>query len=83
MRADPQASLPALAAIEALQCTVAVARSLVEAGRRIDLTGFDRDTATVCTAIALLPPANARPLRPALQALLRDVEGLGTTLPAP
>lgn len=72
----------ALAAIEALHTTLLMARALHEAGRRIDLAGLDAQAASLCTAVALLRPAAARPLRPALVALAREVDGLRTALAA-
>ena len=70
----------ALAAIEALHTTLLMARALHEAGRRTDLVGLDAQAAALCTAVALLPPAAARPLRVALEALAREVDGLHAAL---
>ncbi|WP_203077033.1 hypothetical protein [Falsiroseomonas ponticola] len=64
------------AAIEAMGGTVAVARALVEGGRRVDLEGLDRDAAALCAAVMALSPEDGRRLRPALEALLRQVDGL-------
>jgi hypothetical protein len=64
------------AAIATLEGTVAVARALVEGGRRVDLEGLDRDATSLCAAVLALGPDHARGLRPALEALLRQVEGL-------
>jgi hypothetical protein len=72
-----------LAAIEALHGTVQMAKALVLGGRRIDLAGLDRDAAALCTAVALLPAETSRPLLPALEALVREVEGLAAALPSP
>lgn len=74
---------PALAAIEALHATLLMARALLESGRRIDLAGLDAQAASLCTAVALLPVATARPLRPALEALAREVDGLTAALASP
>ncbi|MDO9709347.1 hypothetical protein [Paracraurococcus lichenis] len=71
------------AAIDSLHGTLVVARALAESGRRIDLAGLDAGAAALCAAIAMLPPGQARPLRPALVALLEEVEGLGAALPPP
>lgn len=68
------------AAIAALDGTLAVARALVEAGRRIDLEGLDRDAATLCAAVMALDDAQARLLRPELEALRAQVEGLAATM---
>lgn len=72
-----------LAAIEALHATVLMACALVEGGRRIDLKGLDGQAVALCTAIGLLPQSEATPLAPALLTLVRDVERLAATLPAP
>jgi hypothetical protein len=64
------------AAIEALGGTVAIARALVEGGRRIDLEGLDRDATALCAAVMTLERDSARALRPSLEALLRQVDGL-------
>lgn len=74
---------PTLAAIEALHGTVLMARALVTTGRRVDLTGLDVEAACLCAAVAGLPIDIARPLRPALDALARDVDGLAALLPPP
>ncbi|WP_241671039.1 hypothetical protein [Dankookia rubra] len=63
--------------------TLLVARALVEAGRQVDLTGLDAGAAALCAAIAMLPVETARPLLPALVALLADVESLGAALASP
>jgi hypothetical protein len=68
------------AAIEALGGTLAIARALVEGGRRVDLEGLDRDAAALCAAAMVLEPAAARALRPGLEALLRQVDGLAAAL---
>jgi hypothetical protein len=80
--ANPALHQPMLAAIQSVQGTVAMARALVDAGRRIDLAGLDADAAVLCTAIGMLPPDRARPLRQPLEALLRDVDGLTAALVA-
>ena len=52
----------ALAAIASLQGTIAMARALVVSGRRVDLTGLEREAERLCAAIACLSGA-----RPALE----------------
>jgi hypothetical protein len=66
------------AAIEAMGGTVAIARVLVEAGRQVDLEGLDRDANALCAAVMTLDLADARRLRPALEALLHHVNDLTT-----
>lgn len=70
------------AAIEALRRTVQMARALVQGGRRIDLAGLDGEAAALCTAVTLLPAETSRPLLPALEALVREVDGLASLLVA-
>ncbi|MGG5807983.1 hypothetical protein [Falsiroseomonas sp. CW058] len=77
--ADPAQAVHARAvraAIESLDGTVAIARALVEGGRRVDLAGLDRDATALCAAVMALEPDSARDLRPALEALLRQVDAL-------
>lgn len=64
------------AAIESMGGTVVVARALVEGGRRVDLEGLDRDATALCAAVIALRAEDARLLRPALEALLRQVNDL-------
>ena len=74
---------PTLAVIDSLHSTVLMARALVSTGRQIDLAGLDLEAASLCAAVGRLPPAEARRLRPALQALVHEVEGLAAVLPPP
>ncbi|WP_270936889.1 hypothetical protein [Falsiroseomonas oryzae] len=68
------------AAIEAMDGTIAMARALVEGGRRVDLAGLDRETVSLCAAVMALDATAARDLRPALEALRRQVDGLAARL---
>ena len=68
------------AAIAALDGTLVVAKALVEGGRRIDLAGLDRDAVALCAAVMALDAAEAKPLRPALEALRGHVEGLAAAM---
>lgn len=72
-----------LAAIDSLRGTVTMARVLVQSGRTVDLAGLDGEAATLCQQVAKLPRALGARLRPALEALVRDIEGLAATLPFP
>jgi len=74
---------PTSAAIESMRGTLAVARALVESGRQVDLTGLDAGAAALCAAVAMLPPDSAKPMLPALVALLAEVDGLGAALSPP
>lgn len=64
------------AAIETLGGMVQVARALLQGGRSIDLEGLDRDAAALCAALMTLERDAARGLRPALEALLRQIDSL-------
>ena len=72
-----------LAAIEALYDTVAMARILATNGRRIDLAGLDAETANLCATVQQMPRHRAKLLRPALEALAQEVNGLAAALPPP
>jgi hypothetical protein len=72
-----------LAAIDSLHGTVTMARVLVQSGRTIDLAGLDAEAMMLCAAVAGLPKSTGKLLRPALEALVREVEGLAATLPCP
>ncbi|MBX6743667.1 MAG: hypothetical protein IRY87_19795 [Acetobacteraceae bacterium] len=79
---SPSSVMAILAAVEALHATLRVARALVAGGRRVDLGGLDAQTAALCTAAMLLPPGSAAMLRPAMEAVVREVDGLAATLSA-
>ena len=88
---SPRASLAAsgpshaevvAAAIATLAATLAVARALAEAGRRIDLDGLEGDAVALCAALMALDAAEARGLRPAIEALRHDVDSLAATMRA-
>jgi hypothetical protein len=65
-----------IAAIESLQGTLAMARALVMAGRRVDLVGLDREAARLCAAVACMPGDSGDALLPSLLGLAREVETL-------
>lgn len=86
-RASSEASGPShidvvAAAIATLAATLAVARALAEAGRRIDLDGLEADAVAVCAALMALDAREARGLRPAIEALRHDVDSLAATMRA-
>jgi hypothetical protein len=70
------------AAIASLDGTIAIARALVETGRRIDLAGLDHEATALVAALMALEPEDARHLRPALEALRDHVNGLAARLHA-
>ncbi len=73
---DPRHAEAVRAAIESMGGTIAIARALVEGGREVDLEGLDRDANALCVAVMTLERDEARRLRPALEALLRQVNEL-------
>ena len=72
-----------LAAIEALYDTVVMARVLAANGRQIDLAGLDTEAATLCATVKQMPRHRAKLLRPALEALAQEIDGLAAALPPP
>lgn len=81
--ADSFDLLATLGAIGSLHGTVAMARALVLAGRRVDLAGLDRDAARLAAAVVCLPAGTAPSLRAPLEALTREVDLLTQCLPRP
>lgn len=82
--AEPAAmpTLATLGSIETMRATVAMARALVEGGREVDLAGLEHDAAAICHALDGLPAHSARAMRPAMLALMREVEALAVLMPA-
>ena len=74
-------SLTALASIEAMRGTLVMARALLEGGRVVELAGLDLEAAGICQALDNLPHHAARTLRPAMLALMREVEALAVLMP--
>jgi hypothetical protein len=77
----PDQPLPA--SIDAMRHTLAMARALVQGGRHVDLAGLEEEAAGICAALQAAPPDDARPLRPAMQALLAELDALAFTMPEP
>ncbi len=73
-------ALATLGGIESMRDTLAMARALVEGGRTIDLAGLEAEAAAICAAVQALPIGSADALRPAMLALVREVEALAATL---
>jgi hypothetical protein len=78
----PDAEVVAAAA-SALIATLALARSLVGGGRRVDLSGLEREAAALCAAALVLPREQARSLLPSLAAIEREIAALMEALPRP
>ena len=68
------------ARLDAINGTLRVARGLVRARRRIDLTGLDEDVGLLCAASLDLPPEQGRAMRPRLQAVLAQLDALADDL---
>jgi hypothetical protein len=66
--------------IEDLENSIAVARTLVEAGHAIDLTGFDRLVGLLCAQVLDLPPEDAGLFKDDLSGLLASVDALSCSL---
>jgi hypothetical protein len=71
------------AALEAMSATLAVAHSLVAAGRRVDLQGLDGEMGAICEATLALPPEQARSLKPRLIELRGLVDELAAAIAPP
>jgi hypothetical protein len=74
-------SLSTLASIEAMRGTLAMARALFEGGRVVELAGLELEAAGICQALDGLPHHAASALRPAMLALMREVEALAILMP--
>lgn len=84
-RATPRSHAPdaeiAAAAASALLATIALARGLVDGGRRVDLSGLEREAAALCATALALPREQARALLPSLEAIEREIAALMEALP--
>jgi hypothetical protein len=76
------ASAHVTARLDAIHGTLSVARGLVRARRQIDLRGLEQDVGQICAACLDLPPEQGRAMRPRLQALLAELDALGTDFAA-
>lgn len=72
-----------VAAMEAMQATLAVAAALAGEGRRVDLTGLENEVGRLCAAALAAPRGAAPALRLRLEALLRDLDRLCAALGPP
>ncbi len=61
---------------DAISGTLRLARALVQAKRRVDLTGLEAEAGRLCAACLDLPPEQARALRPHLLAVLGDLDAV-------
>jgi hypothetical protein len=68
------------ACLEQLGRTLGIARSLVVAGKQVDLTGLDAEMGYVCARALDLPPEEGRVLRPELMGLHAEIDALEAAL---
>jgi hypothetical protein len=68
------------ACLEELGRTLGIARSLVQAGKQVDLTGLDAELGYVCARALDLPPDEGRGLRPELIRLRSELDALSAAL---
>lgn len=78
-----EALLPTVAlAIERVSGFLKIAGVLIDAGRRVDLKGFEGEIGRVCAAVLDLEPAAGRALKPRLGALLSELDTIEARLTA-
>jgi hypothetical protein len=80
---DAETAIEAVRALaEELTKIVSVARALIEAGREIDLEGFQGQVGLLCAKSLDLPPDEGRRIRPRLIALSGSIEALSRAMAA-
>ncbi|MGE4047669.1 MAG: hypothetical protein AB7F35_22610 [Acetobacteraceae bacterium] len=62
--------------LDDLENAITLARTLVEDGQQVDLTGFDRQVGLLCAKVLDLPPEQGRLVRSDLAVLLAGVDAL-------
>jgi hypothetical protein len=72
-----------VAAIEAMEGTLAVAEALAAGRRRIDLVGLEAEIGRICAACLAAPRGAAPEIRLRLEALLRALDRLRAGLAPP
>jgi hypothetical protein len=68
------------ACLEQLGHTLGIARSLVQSGKQVDLTGLDAEIGFVCARTLDLPPEEGRAVRPELMGLRAELDSLSAAL---
>jgi len=79
---DTHRVVAARARAQALMATLRLTRTLVEAGRPVDLTGLDDQVGHLCAAVLDLPSVHGGSLRDDLITLRTDAEALRVALQA-
>ncbi len=72
-----------IAAIDAMEATLAVAEALAIERRRIDLAGLEQEVGRICAAALAAPRAAAPDLRLKLAALVRGLDRIQGALAPP
>lgn len=72
-----------VAAIEAMEATLAVAEALAAERRRIDLAGLEAEIGRICAASLAVPKGAVPDVRLRLEALVRALDRLRTGLAPP
>lgn len=81
--ADSRQATILLAAVEAMEATLAVAEALVAERRAVDLSGLEAETSRLCAACLAAPRAMAPALRLRLESVLRAHDRLRAALAPP
>ncbi len=80
---DARQTTVLLAAVEAIEATLAVAEALSAQRRRIDLDGLEDEVGRICVACLAAPRGAAPAVRARLEALLRLLDRLQSALAPP
>ncbi len=72
-----------IAAIDAMEATLAVAEALATERRRIDLAGLEREVGRICAAALAAPRAAAPDVRLRLETLVRALDRIQGALAPP
>lgn len=72
-----------LAAIDAMEATIAVADALATERRRIDLAGLEDEVGRICVASLAAPRSTVQAVRGRLEGLLRRLDQLRAALAPP
>lgn len=66
--------------MEDINTFVLDAQAKIQGGEMVDLTGMDKDVATICTRAVSLPPDQARELQPLMAEMIGNLERLSGIL---
>lgn len=83
LRLDQKSMTAVIALGDAITRTVRIARTLIESGRLVDLSGLERGVGLFCAKALDLPPELGRTVRPRLLALQADLDLLAAALHPP